>query len=131
MMNENINENENSVKKGTESNIDVEKLKNLTNTMDLNSIMQLASTLLKNESIMNSVVGGLSKNKQNSTLPVPKVSEKKGNIDLSSLNDLLEKIANDLSVLKQENAKLGTLSQKLDNIENELSELRILLTQKN
>ena len=126
-MNENINEN--SVN-NTETNADKEMTKSLNSNllknekpMDLGSMIQLASTLLKNESLINSVAN-LSKNKQSSTAPVTKVPEKQENTELVSLSQKLENIENGLSELNQENANLATLSQKLDNIENSLSELK-------
>jgi DNA repair exonuclease SbcCD ATPase subunit len=126
-MNENINEN--SVN-NTETNADKEMTKSLNSNllknekpMDLGSMIQLASTLLKNESLINSVAN-LSKNKQSSTAPVTKVPEKQENTELVSLSQKLENIENGLSELNQENANLAALSQKLDNIENSLSELK-------
>jgi DNA repair exonuclease SbcCD ATPase subunit len=126
-MNENINEN--SVN-NTETNADKEMTKSLNSNllknekpMDLGSMIQLASTLLKNESLINSVAN-LSKNKQSSTAPVTKVPEKQENTELVSLSQKLENIENSISELNQENANLAALSQKLDNIENSLSELK-------
>jgi DNA repair exonuclease SbcCD ATPase subunit len=114
----------------SDKNVDKGTIKNLTNNLvknensiDLNSIMQLTSTLLKNDSLMNSVAG-LSKMKQNPTLPVSKVSEKKENTKWPSLSQKLETIANDISELKQENVELSSLSQTLENIANDISELK-------
>ncbi|NWQ41061.1 hypothetical protein MLOOGBEN_10170 [Bacillus sp. EB106-08-02-XG196] len=125
-MNEHIEENSenNNVDKetGNSNNLTSNLIKN-EKSMDLNSIMQLATSLLKNDTLMNSVAG-LNKNKQNSTLPVSKVSENQENTELVSLYQKLEKIANDISKIKQENVILASLSQKLENIENEISELK-------
>lgn len=126
-MNENINEN--SVN-NTETNADKEMTKSLNSNllknekpMDLGSMIQLASALLKNESLINSVAN-LSKNKQSSTAPVTKVPENQENTELVALSQKLENIENGLSELKQENDNRAALSQKLDNIENSLSELK-------
>ncbi|WP_249599549.1 hypothetical protein [Peribacillus frigoritolerans] len=85
--------------------------------------MQLATTLLKNDTLMNTVTG-ISKNKQSSTSPVTKVPEKQENTELVSLYQKLEKIDNVVSDIKQENIILASLSIKLVNIEFEISELR-------
>jgi hypothetical protein len=131
-MNDHENNNENSVQNTgiNVDNVNKDTIKNLTdnlvkneNSIDLNSIMQLTSTLLKNDSLMNSVAG-LSKIKQNPTLPVSKVSEKQENTKWPSLSQKLDNIANDISELKKENVELSSLTQKLDNIANDISELK-------
>ncbi|MEH7377524.1 hypothetical protein, partial [Neobacillus drentensis] len=93
--------NDNSVQ-NTGNNVDKDSL-------DLNSIMQLATTLTKNESLLNSVTEHL-----NATLPVSKISEKQENVELTSLSQKIENITNDISGLRQENAELASLSQKLE-----------------
>ncbi|MED3997538.1 hypothetical protein P4647_23380 [Peribacillus frigoritolerans] len=126
-MDEQINENN---VKNSSNNIDKDTIKNLSsnsfkneNSMDLNSIIQLATTLLKNDTLMNTVAG-ISKNKQSSMPPVTKVPEKQENTELVSLSQKLEKIDNVVSDIKQENIILASLSIKLVNIEFEISELR-------
>ena len=93
------------------------------NSLDLNSIMQLTTSLLKNDMLMNSVTE-LSKRKKDSTLPVSKTSEQQENTEQSSLSQKLENIANDISELKQEIVELSSLSQTLENIANDISELK-------
>ncbi|MDP1421062.1 hypothetical protein Q8G35_22450 [Peribacillus simplex] len=122
-MDEQINENN---VKNSNNNIDKDTI-NLTsnslkneNSMDLNSIMQLATTLLKNDTLMNTVTG-ISKNKQSSTAPVTKVPEKQENTELVSLYQKLEKIDNVISAMQQENTGL---SQKLEKIDNEVSDIK-------
>ncbi|MBV7504558.1 hypothetical protein KW850_04660 [Bacillus sp. sid0103] len=117
--------NDNSVQ-NTGNNVDKDPVNHLIkneNSLDLNSMMQLASTLMKNESLLNSVTE-LSEKNINATLPVSKVSKKQRNVELTSLSEKMENIANDISGLRQENAELASLSQKLENITNDISGLR-------
>ena len=92
-------------------------------SFDLNSLMQLANTLTKNESLMKSVTE-LSNKNLNGTLPVSKVSEHQEKVELTSLFQKLENITNDLSELRQKNSELASLPQKLENITNDISELK-------
>lgn len=117
--------NDNSVQK-TGINVDKDLVNHLIkneNSLDLNSMMQLASTLMKNESLLHSVTE-LSEKNINATLPVSKVSKKQRNVELTSLSEKMENIANDISGLRQENAELASLSQKLENITNDILELK-------
>jgi signal transduction histidine kinase len=123
------NENENYVQ-NTGNNIDKDTVKNLANNLtknqgalDLGSIMQLATTLLKNDSLMNSV-NELNKKRQNIAPSVAKSSEKLENGELASLSEKLENITNDMSALKEENNVLASAGQKLDNITNDILELK-------
>jgi urease gamma subunit len=120
----------------TESNI-TEKRKKVTNdnsvqntdknvardSLDLNSIMKQLATTMKNESLLDSVTE-LSKKNLNATLPVSKVSEKQENVELTSLAEKMEIMANDISGLRQESAEPASLSQKLENITNDILELK-------
>ncbi|WP_144549798.1 hypothetical protein [Bacillus sp. X1(2014)] len=94
-----------------------------TDSLDLNSLMHLATTLTKNESLMKSVTEPSNKN-LNGTLPVSKVSEQQENVELTSLFQKLEKITKDISGLRHENSELASLSQKLENINKDISGLR-------
>ncbi|MEH7086334.1 hypothetical protein V7139_26930, partial [Neobacillus drentensis] len=75
--------NDNSVQ-NTGNNVDKDSL-------DLSSLLQLASTLTKNESLMKSVTE-LSNNNLNDTLPESKVIEQQENVELASLFQKLENI---------------------------------------
>ncbi|MDN3015358.1 hypothetical protein PH210_03940 [Paenibacillus sp. BSR1-1] len=96
------------------NNMDKDPLKNLTNNLlnnqnsfDLSSIMRVATTLLNNESIINSFT---ELNKQNQT-PAPSTApEKQENAELASLSEQLEKLSNDFSELKKELLELKELN---------------------
>ncbi|MBT2736398.1 hypothetical protein [Bacillus sp. ISL-7] len=107
--------NDNSVQ-NTVNNVDKDSL-------DLNFIMKQLATTMKNESLLDSVTE-LSKKNLNATLPVSKVSEKQENVELTSLAEKMEIMANDISGLRQENAEPSSLSQKLENITNDILELK-------
>ncbi|MCH6264307.1 hypothetical protein [Neobacillus citreus] len=135
-MDENVVENNNPAG----MNVDLEKLKNLTgnlgNQLDMNSLMQMATTLLKNDSFLTSVAG-LSKLKLPASLApnaetsiVSQSQENSANVVtelqkvnemLSSLNNNLENISNVVKELKQQNEILSSMAQKLDNITNDNS----------
>ncbi|MCM3602363.1 hypothetical protein M3175_16645 [Robertmurraya korlensis] len=104
-------------------NIANQFLKN-QNTIDLGSMMQLASTLLSNDVIMNSVTEQLSKNKTIASVQPSKVSEKQENVQLSTLYEKLVTISNDISELKEQFTGLANFSK---NLNNELSELTKVL----
>ncbi|WHY69315.1 hypothetical protein [Neobacillus sp. SuZ13] len=91
-------------------------------SLDLNSLMHLATSLTKNESLMESVTEPSNKN-LNRTLPESRVS-KQENVELTSLFKKIENITKDLSGLRQEHSELASLSQKLENINKDMSELR-------
>ncbi|MFP5105963.1 hypothetical protein ACSU6B_04205 [Neobacillus sp. C211] len=92
-------------------------------SLDLNFIMKQLATTMKNESLLDSVTE-LSKKNLNATLPVSKVSEKQENVELTSLAEKMEIMANDISGLRQESAEPASLSQKLENITNDILELK-------
>ncbi|MEH7129885.1 hypothetical protein V7103_16935, partial [Neobacillus drentensis] len=103
-------------------NVDNDTTKNLANnllknqsSLDLGSLMQVASSLLKNDALMNSL-SERSKKKENPEIPVAKVSKNQEKAELASLSEKLENIANDISGLKQENVEQASLLQKLENI---------------
>lgn len=115
-MSENMNENS---EQNTGNNAEMDPLKNLSS---LNSIMQLANNLMKNEALMNSVAE-IRKIRENPA-HVSNVSETQKNAELAALSETLEIIANDISVLKQQSAYLASLFEKLENISNDISELK-------
>lgn len=125
-MSDNINENR---EQKTSSNMDKDPknianqfLKN-QNTLDLGSMMQLASTLLNNDVIMNSVTEQLSKNKTIAAAQSSKASEKPETVHKLTSNEKLVTNSNDISELKEELRGLATLSKKIENLTNEISEL--------
>lgn len=129
-MSDNINENR---EQNTSNNMDKDPknianqlLKN-QNTLDLGSMMQLASTLLNNDVIMNSVTEQLSKNKLIAATKASKVSEKPENVQMSTSYEKLVTISNEISELKEEFRGLATLSEKIENLTNEISELTKVL----
>lgn len=129
-MSDNINENR---EQNTSNNMDKDPknmanqlLKN-QNTLDLGSMMQLASTLLNNDVIMNSVTEQLSKNKLITATQTSKVSEKPENVQMSTSYEKLVTISNEISELKEEFRGLATLSEKIENLTNEISELTMVL----
>jgi small-conductance mechanosensitive channel len=127
-MSENINKSSeqnlgNIVDKDSFQNLANNLLKN-QNSFDFGSIMQMATTLLNNDSLLNSVKTDLSKKKQNPAPTESKVSKKQKKDKLASLSLQLENIANGISGLKQENVNLATLPQQLENITNDISGLK-------
>lgn len=149
-MDENVVENNNS----GGLNVSEEVLKNLTgnlgNQLDLNSLMQMATTLLKNDSLLNSVAGlsrlkipaslapvkqenaettAISQSQVNSDNVVTELQ--KANEMLSSLTKTLENMANVVIELKEQNKILSTMAQKLDNITNDTSGLYKQIKRKN
>ncbi|WP_066050609.1 hypothetical protein [Robertmurraya korlensis] len=125
-MSDNINDNS---EQNTSNNMEKDLGKNNSNSqskVDLSSMMQLASTLLKNDVIMNSVTEQLSKNKPTATQS-SKVTEKPENVQMSTLYKKLEETANDVSELKEEYKGLASLSEKIENLTNEISELTKVL----
>jgi hypothetical protein len=111
-MNEKINNNslENpGNQNGKEPQLDIaSQLFNKENSIDLNSMMQLATTLLKNETLMSSVTNKIN---QNSVTKLPAENEK---IEVGTLYKELENVSNLLS----------SITQKLEVIANDLSEMR-------
>lgn len=130
-MSDNVNENR---EQNTSNKTDKDPKNSATpfaknqNTLDLGSMMQLASTLLNNDVIMNSVTEQLiSKKKPVAATQVPKVSEKSEKAQISTSDERLVNIANDLSELKEEYRSLATLAEKIENLTIELSELTKVL----
>ena len=104
-MSEDINENN---EQNTNINVNKDYVNNLANnllkgqnSLDLGSIMQMATTLLNNDKLLNTVTG-LAKNKEQPTPPAAEVSEKQENAELTYFSEVLETIANDISELKKE-----------------------------
>ena len=104
-MSEDINENN---EQNTNINVNKDYVNNLANnllkgqnSLDLGSIMQMATSLLNNDKLLSTVTE-LSKNKEQPTPPVAEVSEKQENAELTSFSAVLETIANDISELKKE-----------------------------
>ena len=89
-------------------------------SIDLGSIMQMATSLLNNNSLMDSVAE-LGKKTENPSPTVPEVSE---SAELASLSEKLEKLTNDLCELKQKSSELASLAIKLDKLTNVISELK-------
>jgi hypothetical protein len=91
---------------GKEPQIDIAS--QLFNSIDLNSMMHLATTLLKNETLLSSVTNKI---KQNSVPKIPAQNEK---IEAGTLYKELENVSNGLA----------SITQKLEVIANDLSEMR-------
>jgi hypothetical protein len=111
-MNENINDKSsenagNHTVQDSKVNL-ASQLFNKENPIDLNSMMQLATTLLKNEALMSSVTDKIKQK------PVSKVPAEHENPEAATLAKNLENISENLF----------SLSQKLDNIADDLSELK-------
>jgi hypothetical protein len=107
-------------------------------SIDLSSLMELTSSLMKNEALLNSVAG-LELEKQSAKMAKPKASQKKSiNLglllfnrwkrltcevlglnpnkeELAAISRQLEKIANDLAEIKQQKAELAASLRKNDN----------------
>jgi hypothetical protein len=111
-MNEKINNNslENPGNQNVkEPQLDIaNQLFNKENSIDLNSMMQLATTLLKNETLMSSVTNKINQNS------VTKLPAEKEMIEAGTLYKELENVSNGLS----------SITQKLEVIANDLSEMR-------
>jgi hypothetical protein len=111
-MNEKINNNslENPGNQNVkEPQLDIaNQLFNKENSIDLNSMMQLATTLLKNETLMSSVTNKINQNS------VTKLPAEKEIIEAGTLYKELENVSNGLS----------SITQKLEVIANDLSEMR-------
>lgn len=123
MKENNINENN---AQNLIENIDKESIKNLTNNLvknensiDFSSLIKLATPLLKNESVLNSVME-LSKVKE--TGKTQTSSESKGTVESDLLHANLEKVVHELAELKKE------VTNKLSILENvnvkDLSEIK-------
>ncbi|MGG1677065.1 hypothetical protein ACIFOT_15100 [Neobacillus sp. NRS-1170] len=112
-MSENMNDN-------TEQTNPLSNLLKNQNSLDL---MGLATSLLKNESLLKSVM----ELKQNTQTPiVPIASEKQGNAELSSLSlsEQFEKISNDLAELKTELLELKEQNKYLTKLVEKLYNYR-------
>ncbi|WP_423798600.1 hypothetical protein [Neobacillus sp. SAB-20_R2A] len=151
-MDDNVAENNNN---SAGMNVDLEKLKNLTGTLgnqlDMNSLMQMATTLLlKKDSPLNSIAGlgnlklpaslapvkqenaettAISQSQENNADVVTELQ--KANEILFSLNKNLENMANVVLELKQQNELLSSMAQKLNNISIKTSRLYKQIKRKN
>ncbi|WP_223587728.1 hypothetical protein [Neobacillus bataviensis] len=85
------------------------------NTLDLGAIMQLASSLLKNDLVMKSVTE-LSNKNLNSVTPETNAADTPENEEMSSIADT------------PENEQMSSIAEQLEKIANEFSELKAELS---
>ncbi|PFO01460.1 hypothetical protein COJ85_17255 [Bacillus sp. AFS076308] len=129
-MSEKINENENN-EQNTGLTIDKERLRNLTNltnnltkndnALDLGPLVRMASTLLTNQSVLNTV-SELTKTNQNDIQDPPNSSELKEQTEHDSFSEKLEEIVNNFSVRTLEIS--NEISALKEIITNELTDLK-------
>jgi hypothetical protein len=94
--------------------------------LDMASIMSMASTLLTNDSVLNSLKGMGSLDQLN-TVPVVKTQPKQKNTDLTLFHELIDKIQ--LQIMSEMNAvreRLEKLTNEMIAIKFELNESRKL-----
>lgn len=92
------------------------------NNLDMGSIMSMASTLLKNDSVLSSLKGLGSLNQLN-TVPVVKTQPKQNNTDLTLLHELIDKIQ--LQIMSEMNA----IRERLDKLTNEMITIKFELNE--
>lgn len=131
-MNENQNQNNNPGQPVGNNNVDLIKnltnnLQNNENSIDLNSLFKIAAPLLKNEAVMNSVLD-ISKKKQTSDAKT-EPSKTNDHIDLTQLNEQLEKLGQELVEMKTQLANGLSEVSKSDEVANIKSELLNLKAQ--
>ena len=116
-MNEN-NDEKSVINNGMVNNETVKNLAGnlLKNEKSLGSILQLATTLLKNDSLLNSITEQAVAN-QSSKNPVSKDAEKQENTVLSVAQNQ-ENFTKDILL------EIASISQKLDNIANDVSDFK-------
>ncbi len=129
MENENINQ---PIEKQTNVLEDIPKENPLNNlaanlklgesNLDMASIMSMASTLLTNDSVLNSLKGMGSLNQLN-TVPEVKTQPKQKNTDITMLHELIDKIQ--LQIMSEMNA----IRERLEKVTNEMIAIKFELNE--
>jgi hypothetical protein len=90
--------------------------------LDMAAIMSMASTLLTNDSVLNSLKGMGSLDQLN-TVPVVKTQPKQKNTDITMLHELIEKIQ--LQIMSEMNA----IRERLEKVTNEMIAIKFELNE--